>query len=184
MDYLLNNPGRKQINRFNDLKLFDQICKFIKLNPPEGRCIDISVPNPKINYIKNYFGVKIEQFDTTYIDLNFFNKKIGKFDYIFFFETLEDLQNPLNCMIWLKSILNGTIYLSTPRRIKLLWQPNHYNEIPLDRLKGWILKPLNLDIVRMHRLRPTHHWSFYLKGFRPFLRLFLNYSWMYEIKKS
>lgn len=74
--------------------------------------------------------------------------------------------------------------LSAPGRPKILWGEYHFREYTPAELQKWILNPLGLQIVRKKRVRIDHHWSFYFKGIRPFLRLFYGFTWIYEIKKN
>lgn len=176
-------PGKKELNNFKDTKLFEQICGFIR---PSGMCADIGPINEKIKYIAKRFDLEIIQADYGDFDtdsLTYFQLRL--FHTIFCFEIVEHLTNPKFFIEQLIKALDkdGTIYLSMPARPKILWDEHHYNEISPKRFDKWILKPLGLKIIRKQRIRPTHSPLFYLKGFRPFLRLFLNYSWIYEIKK-
>jgi len=102
------------------------------------------------------------------------------------FETLEHVQNPLFLM---RSILDwlepgGSIYLSTPGRPRMFWPKFHYNELSPDYLQKWILNPLQLQIVRKKKatLNDSYPWWWYFTGIRPFLRIWMNYTWLYEIK--
>lgn len=97
----------------------------------------------------------------------------GKFDFFCLFEVLEHLMNPLNflrsCREHLKD--DGRLFLSTPvGKPRFLWSEHHFHEMHLPELLD-LLKVAGFSVKRMesHRIRP---WRFYLKGFRPFLRLF------------
>ena len=177
-----NYPGYKQLNNYQDTKLFIKICKFIG-DELHGNVADIGLTNLKSEFISCWFDKRIDQIEVG--DLNFDYFGGFAYDTIFLFETLEHLTNPAWCLSQIKTSLkeNGRLYLSIPARPRILWDNHHYNEISSYRLKKWLLHPLGFEIIRKRRLRPTHHWSFYLKGLRPFLRIFFNYTIIYEIKK-
>ena len=172
-------PGKHELTNFNDTRLFASICRFI--GSVRDPCCDIGKINKKSIYLRKCLGVDIKQVEAD--DFNF-EKLKGKYNTILCFEVLEHLQNPLWFMNELKNILShdGTIYLSSPGRPKILWTKYHYNELTPSRFNKWILDPLDMKIVRRTKLRPTHSLWFYLSGFRPLLRIFLNYTNLYEIK--
>jgi len=181
-------PGKKQLNNYKDIKLFEQICKFIFKSKRDnfGQCADIGPVNVKSKYVYRWFNIPmVDQYQIDVSDFDFDHIFYAYYDTIFCFEILEHLTNPKFFMEQLSELLlfDGTIFLSTPARPKILWDKHHFNEISSKRLEKWILKPLGLRIIRKQRIRPTHSWLFYLSGFRPFLRLFFNYSIIYEIKK-
>lgn len=100
------------------------------------------------------------------------------------FETIEHVQNPL---LFVKNIIehlhpDGSLFLSTPCRPRFLWTVHHFFEMDGAHLQKWIFNPLGLEIVRKKKVRIPHHWTFYLKGFRPFMRLFFGYTWIYEVR--
>lgn len=170
-----------------DSRLFRQMAEFINpqymLREPM-RIADVGSYNAKSDHMRRTFGVGIVQIENR--DFNFRRPILHmKFDTILCFEVLEHLQNPL---LFLRSLIkelepDGVLYLSTPHRPKLLWTSRHFIEYSPRRLKKWILEPLDLTIVRKKHLHINHHWSFYLKGIRPMLRLFFNWTVIYEIRK-
>jgi SAM-dependent methyltransferase len=161
-------------------KMFTAYCKFIR---PFELCCDIGFTNEKMKFISNYFYLKVDQ-----IDDEDFNKEIffpRKYETIFCFEVLEHLTNPDLLISGIAKALTdtGTLYLSTPARPKCFYPDFHFNEINADRLQKWLLDKNGLQIVRKKRIRLPALWWFYFTGFRPFIRLFINFTWIYEIKK-
>lgn len=161
-----------------DDRLFKQTASFIN---PRGACCDISPKNAKMDFIKRYHGVDVEQIEIS--DLNTY-PVVGRYDTVFCLEVIEHLQNPLFFMRNVQLILNkgGSIYLSCPGRPQFLWTEKHFIEYTPKHLKKWILDPLGLRIIRRKRIRINHPWWWYFRGIRPFFRIFLNYTNIYEIK--
>jgi len=173
-------PGYCKISDKNDIRLFKKIVKFIgKVN---GKCADISEENIKMEYIKNHFNIEVDQIIAG--DLNF-DKLTGQYDTIFCFEILEHLQNPLWFMKQLKSILKprGKIFLSMPGRPSYLWGKYHFHEMMPNHFYKWILAPLGMKYNRKQSFKiVTSALPFYFSGVRPIIRLFYNYSIIYEIQ--
>ena len=173
------SPGYCEILWITDVKYFRQIADFI--GTLSGDCVDIGVKNAKCEYLKDHFKIPIRQYITG--DLNF-DYMAGVYDNIFLFETLEHLQNPLFCMGQLKNCLkeNGSIWVIMSAKPRFMWYKQHYFEIPPTRLQEWILAPLGLKTVRKQKLYPSHSMGYYLTGFKSFMRLFFNATWIYEIR--
>lgn len=178
-----SNPGicsNEAITIF-DKKVFKGTLKFVKLN---GKIADMGCMNIKSSFLAGSFRKHIEQID---FDFNFDPLPQGymqAFDTILCLEVLEHLQNPLFFMKTMKQMLkkDGVIYLSTPARPRFLWTEHHFFEMNKKHLIKWIFNPLGLRIIRSKRIRIGHPWWFYLTGFRPFFRIFFNYTFIYEIK--
>jgi len=168
-----------------DKRLFRQMAEFVVLSDNETPIGDVGTPNAKSRYMSEFLDKNITQIESD--DFNFDQIAIPpwKFNTILCFEVIEHLQNPLFFIKQLKDMLwsGGTIYLSTPCRPQFLWTEHHFIEYSPARLKKWILEPLGLQIVRKKYLHINHHWSFYIKGFRPIFRLFLGWTVIYELKK-
>lgn len=163
--------------------LFKKHAEFIR---PMGECADIGCSNAKMEYIKSKFNIDVTQVNTKDFNYDYIGVAYkNKFDTIFCFEVLEHLQNPLFFMGQLKEMLKpgGIIYLSTPGRPKILWTEHHFMEYKPNHLKKWILDPLELMVVRRKKIRTPHTVWFHLSGLRPFLRIFLNFTNIYEIIK-
>jgi len=175
----IKKPGHCEISTKNDIRLFKKIIKFVESS---GKCAEIGKENIKMNYIKNYLGIKITQVDAQ--DFNF-NILKGSYDTIFCFEILEHLQNPLWFMAQLKSILKhrGIIYLSMPCRPKLFWSKYHFFEMHPKHFQKWILNPLDLKIIKKKKIFFSFDGiGWHLIGIRPLLRLFYNYTIIYKIQ--
>lgn len=170
-------PGKHAPSKVFEKKLYDNILDF--MGPVRGRCADIGERNVKMEYIKSVLGVSVDQ-----ITAHDFNDCVfsGDYDYVFCFEVIEHLQDPLRFMSEVMK-LGDVIYLTTPNRPRFLWSPHHYNELSPTRIHKWIFEPLGLSVIRRKRLYVPHKWWFYFTGVRPFLRLFLNTKWIYELKK-
>lgn len=100
------------------------------------------------------------------------------------FEVLEHLQNPLWFIRQLRLMLKpgGVIYLSAPGRQIPFWGEYHFLEYTPEHLQKWLLNPEGLEIVRFKKVRIPHPLRFYFSGIRPFLRLFVGYTNLYEIR--
>ena len=164
-----------------DIRLAKNILGFVVLN---GRVADVGERNLKSTYLSTKTGRKIEQLSSK--DFNFYVPLKNKYDTILCFEIIEHLQNPLFFLSKLVSILNdgGTIYLSTPHRPRFLWTEHHFFEFSPKRLTKWLFTPAGLRVARKKHIRINHDPLFYFKGIRPLFRLFLNYTVIYELKKS
>jgi len=169
-----------------DEKFFRQYVAFIG-HGLRGTMADIGKPNAKMEYLSKSFLSYINQIDEG--DFNFdqicdIKGNDIKFDIVFCFEILEHLQNPLWFATQLKRTMAecGTLFLSLPGRPKLLWTEHHFREYTPKELNKWILEPLGLVIIRKKKLRITRPFWFYLTGIRPFLRIFFDFTWIYEIK--
>ncbi len=104
-------------------------------------------------------------------------------DIILSCEILEHLMNPLYHLIEVKKILkpNGTLYLTTPKKkFEFLWTRWHWHEMSLERLT-FLFDKAGFKIVK-RRKALTRSWWFYLTGFRPFLRLFVDWMYYFELK--
>jgi len=182
----MEKPGYcgKEIMTFEG-KLFYSVARFI--NTLHGRVADIGCFNAKSAYLKVFLNHAIEQVDRN--DFNFWDvpwdyKNI--FDVILCLEILEHLQNPLHFMRNVKAMLKegGYIYLSLPARPRFLWTEHHFFEMDKKHLEKWIFKPLGLEIIKHKRIRINRPWYFCISGFRPFFRIFFNYTYIYKIKMS
>jgi SAM-dependent methyltransferase len=169
-----------------DERLFKQIASFIGYGL-RGTMADIGESNAKMEYLKDKLCWEVEQINEG--DFNFdqicdIKGNDNIFDIIFCFEILEHLQNPLWFATQLKRsvVKDGTLFLSLPGRPKLLWTEHHFREYTPKELKKWILEPLGLKIIRKKKLRITRPFWFYFTGIRPFLRIFFDFTVIYEIK--
>jgi hypothetical protein len=190
-----SNP--KYLKRFVD----KNIIPFLNIKNGD-RCLDLGEKNPRMEYIKEVlkelqFEIEVSQID--YPDFNFANfQVIDKADVVFALEVIEHLQNPLLFMRELKKLTDGSIYVLFPCNPRWLWHEKHFNEMSRKHFEKWILKPLDLKIVRYKKIIFVFSWRKYLIGFRPLLRLltgkttihnqlrsFFYVQWgIYEIRKN
>lgn len=153
-------------------RLAQKLVKFINV-PKDSECADISIPNPKMEFVKTLTGISVDQI---YVEDFNFDKLWSeqKYDVIFCLEVLEHVQNPLFLMQQIKNLLKsgGTIYLSMPSNPVFLRYDYHFYEMKRDFFEKWILKPLNLKIVRHKKFNFVNDYKTMLIGFRPLLRIF------------
>jgi len=146
-------------------------------------CLDMGETNPRMEYLKKTLKLKvfnIESDDFNYDGLYGHQKA----DAVFAFEVIEHLQNPLWFMRELKELTNGSIYVIIPCNPRWLWHEKHFFEMDRKHFEKWILKPLDLKIVRYKRIFFTPSWKKYLIGFRPFLRLLTGKTSMKDMLRS
>lgn len=158
---------------------------FNRINEP---AFDIGETNPKIEHVRMETGANIESLNGNGRDFNrdeFFVPRRAKT--IFCFSILEHLTNP---QFFLEQITKNMqpetiLYLSTPGRWGMLQNKDcHFHEIKPAKIKRWIFEPLGLDVLRMARIKVHHPWYFYFLGVRPILRLFFDFTNIYELIKK
>lgn len=134
-------------------------------------CYDIGEYNPRIEYLAQRMDLKINTIDAD--DFNWCKLKERQCDRIFAFEIVEHLQNPLFFMNELKKAISkyGSIYVIIPCNPRWLWHEMHFFEMNKKHFEKWILKPLELRIVRYKKIIFVTSWRVYLIGFRPLIRL-------------
>ena len=153
------------------------------LNKPHNRLkngLDIGDKSPLTEAMEDYFSI---QFSNTNVDLDI-EPLNGKYDIITSFEVIEHLYNPLFNLLEIHKVLNenGIFYLSTPLfKPSFLWSPNHFHEMQ----KASIINLFNRAGFRIEREDKfkIHPISFYLKGFRPLMRLFFERVQIFELRK-
>lgn len=101
-----------------------------------------------------------------------------------FFEVIEHLFNPVHCLLNIRKVMsdNGRMYLSTPRRP--FWmrnRKNHFHEFQDNSLEN-LLKRVGFEVVKKKKLRNRPFLQCF-KGFRSFLRIFVDKSVLMECKK-
>ncbi len=149
---------------------------------------DIGADNPKIQFIREMLGREIHSLDFGQDDFNRVRIQVpADAKTIFCLSILEHLTNPA---FFLENITRNmgqytTLYLSTPARMGILQNKDcHFHEIEQGKLIRWLLEPAGLTVIRKSKIRVFHPWYFYLMGFRAFLRLFFDYTNIYEIRKK
>lgn len=168
-----------------DKKMTNSFADFI--NCLIGKTADVGCNNAKRGYLSSIFNYNIHELNCE--DFNFPEFK-GKYTTILCFEVLEHLQNPLLFMKKLSECLDhdGTIYLSMPGRIRFMWSKHHFFEMDKQHFNKWILKPLDLRILRSKKVRIKSKITIKsFIGIRPIIRLMLlifNHTTIYQIKKT
>jgi len=188
-------PNKKYLKKFCNL----HIIPFMRQGGIKkgDLCVDIGEHNPRIEYIKDVMGIKIKTIDKE--DFNWDELGVSNLDIILALELFEHVQNPLFFMNELKKAVSqdGSIYVLLPCNPKWLWHERHFFEMDRKHFEKWILKPLNLKMVRYKKIWHVPTWWVYLVGFRPlwkilrgktspkaFIRLlFYVQWWICEIKR-
>lgn len=155
-----------------------------------GRALDVGVVNPFTPLLQEaYPNLEIVN---TGPDLDFdtqpFPYEDGSFDYVFSFEVLEHLMNPLWNLLECRRVLKpeGLIFLTTPKGIfppTIMWPDTHFHEI--DRKRFYTLTQragLEVQKLDVFNKGPLYWWRMGI--FRPTLRVFLG-GWFYtELRKA
>ena len=151
--------------------------------------LDIGRRSPLTEAMENNFNLTIYNTEGD-LDEDFLIPGVSdwKWDYIMYSHTIEHQFNPLHTLLELKKEIlrtthgfSTTMFIILPNKPKFLWWEGHFHEIDPYRM-GLLLKRAGLRIISYERHRAWRHWTFYLKGIRPFLRLFLEYNDYYEIR--
>jgi SAM-dependent methyltransferase len=172
----------------------DRICKS-SLNFMKGslnkdlsnlKFADVGAKNKKSDFISANLNIVITQLIAE--DFNFDDlvpdNGVEKFDVITCFEVIEHLQNPLFLMKQMTEKLKagGIIFLSTPSRPRMFWPDYHFNEMNDKQLDKWIFSQAGMKIVKKDRLKIHLPMITYFTGIRPFMRLFINNTNIYELR--
>lgn len=147
-----------------------------------GTILDLGRESPLTLRIKKEF---LFPCDNTEGDLDVISMPhLRKYDYILYSHTIEHQFNPLHTLLELRLVMTGdtSLFIILPNKPKFLWWKGHYHEIDHYRMK-MLLKRAGMYIVGYEKHRLRRNWGFYLKGIRPFLRLFLEWIDYYEVKK-
>lgn len=148
-----------------------------------GEGLDIGEDNPLSQMIRDKYHIPV---DNTSVDLN--EEPFpweGRYDYIFDFEVLEHLFNPLFHLRQLHKALKpgGRVFLSTPRgKPYFLWHYQHFHEIHPKQFY-FLLDYAGFEVVRSE-VRRTHDLGFYLTGLRPLLRYYFDRIYLVELRKK
>lgn len=143
--------------------------------------LDVGRVSPLTLEVKEKFELQIVNThgDLDNIDLSY----NSPFDYILYSHTIEHQFNPLHTLIELKKVMHSQtkMFIILPSKPKFLWWEGHFHEIDHYRMT-LLLKRAGLTVISYERHRVFRHWTFYLTGLRPMLRLFLEYNDYYEVK--
>lgn len=167
---------------FYNKRMFAKYCKFIN-HKVYIDCCDIGTKNNKMEFIKKWYPyMQVDQIVSDDFNTEIEFKK--QYSTIFCLEVIEHLTNPELLIKEMSGALSfhGNIYISIPDRPKFLYPIFHYNEMSGKILQNWLLDKYGLRIIRSKKIRIPVKWWKYFTGIRPFMRLFFNYTWVYEIK--
>jgi SAM-dependent methyltransferase len=164
----------------------DRSVEYIRQNLPHINSLDIldiGQRSPLTDAIEVALKVKI---DNTTGDLDFsFTAPKKQYDVVVYSHTIEHQFNPLYTLVEILKLLkdDGVLFIMLPERGKLLWDKGHYHEIDNYRFKE-LVERAGFKIIKKDKQRPWRTPFFYLTGFRPFLRLFLEFNANYLLKKA
>jgi len=181
-------PGKNLPSEIKpDIKQYKALIKFI--GTIYGPIADIGSVSLKTAYISENYHADISQINQ--FDFNFPVPYVGeRFSTVLCFEVIEHIQNPLQFMQFVKSLIDpvtGTIYLSTPGRMPFMWSSRHFFEMTPSHFKKWICNPLDLVIVEHRRIPVKPDFNLGDIGIRPLLRMpfkLFNYTNAYKIKSK
>lgn len=151
---------------------------FLEL-PLKGPILDLGVDNALKGFISRELDVEIVSCEDVDFD---YDPIPGIWGTILCFEVLEHLFNPLFCLENMKRSLldEGSIYISTPGQMKLLWDYRHYHEIDDKRLR-WLFDRAKLSVVKKGKASMRGAWWQHICGVRPILRTF-QYTRLFQLK--
>ena len=150
-----------------------------------GRILDIGENNPFTELLRKELRLEI---DNTNVDLDVESfagtENMCIYDNILCLDVLEHLFNPLFVMLQFHDVLkdDGKVYVSVPRRPKILWTSVHFHEFDTYRF-NLLLNRAGFKTRSKMRYSFRRPWFQYLLGARPFLRLFFEHGWLYELTK-
>ena len=107
------------------------------------------------------------------------------YDYVFAFEILEHIMNPLGFLEFVRHSLKdqGRVFLSTPFiRPRFLWSKYHITEYYPDKVEELAAKA-GLTVVRYKRVN-VYPFKSGLLGIRPLFRLWFERIMLFEMVKT
>ena len=169
-------------NKFQTSSRHNWLVKFFH-NKLVSKIIDIGCKNPLGDRLINKYDVVIDNTDNVDLDIFFFDYP-EKYDTVLCLDVLEHLFNPLHCLLEIRKIMKSSarLYVGLPRRGKLLWTDGHFHEIDDYRFQ-LLAKRADFKIIKTHKYKIWRNLFFYLKGIRPFLRLFFEFGVIYVLEK-
>jgi len=176
-----NNPFEKTTQTLNHIRYV--VKYFSDKIQPHYKILDIGQRSPLTNALERKFKVKI---DNTSGDLDTrFTIQSKYYNIVIYSHTIEHQFNPLNTLLRIREVMNETtlLYIFTPDRGKLLWCKGHYHEIDSYRMR-LLLQRAGYEILSKKKYKIWRHWTSYLKGFRPLLRLFREYTVIYKVRAT
>lgn len=140
----------------------------------KARILDMGEYNPFSEWLKREFGILVTNtppdldFDYVYREHPSAN---GPFDFVFAFEIIEHLMNPLAFMEYIHANLKngGRVFLSTPfARPRFLWSRYHVTEYFPDKIEFMVNKAG--FTVKRYRRKKVYTYRSMFKGIRPIFR--------------
>ena len=139
----------------------------------KAKILDTGEFNPLSQWLKDKYNIHVNNTDP---DLDFdyaYNEKniTEKYDFIFAFEILEHLMNPLVFVEFLNRSLkdDGRIFMSTPfSRPRFLWSKYHFTEYFPDKIEI-LANKAGLQVKR-YAVKKVYAYRSALMGIRPIFR--------------
>jgi SAM-dependent methyltransferase len=150
--------------------------------------LDSGEYNPLSKWLNDKYGITVcntpPELDFDYAFRE--NENLGQFDFIFAFEILEHLMNPLVFLQFLHHHLkdDGTIFLSTPfSRPRFLWSKYHFTEYFPDKIEA-LANKAGFRVQR-YKVKKVYAYRSALFGIRPIFRaLWFERIMFFEMEKS
>jgi len=159
-----------------------QVIDYLKDKIQLGNILDVGRVSPLTEAISENFHYSHIYNTAGDLDTDFtFPVKI--YDTIIYSHTIEHQFNPLYTLLRLKEVADAytRIFIILPSRTKLLWDKGHFHEIDHYRMK-LLIERAGMRIVTYERRKAWRKWYTYFYGFRPLMRLFLEYNAYYMIQ--
>ena len=172
-----SNP--KYLKKFVDRK----IIPFLDIKDG-AHCFDMGEKNPRMEYMRKRLDLDVLQVYGEDFNFSRLDWVIHDANVVFAFEVIEHLQNPLWFMRELKKLTDGSIYVIIPCNPWWLWHEKHFFEMDRKHFEKWILKPLDLKIVRYKKIIFIAAWRKYLIGFRPLARVLTGKTTIHDMLRS
>lgn len=139
-----------------------------------AKILDTGEYNPMSKWLKDNYNITVENTQSD-LDFDYSDRlgEIGTFDYIFAFEIIEHLMNPLLFLEFLWKCLseNGKLFLSTPfSRPRILWSKYHLTEYYPDKIET-IANKAGFFVAR-YKVKKIYDYRYAFTGIRPILRAF------------
>lgn len=170
------DDGEKRRNQIR----WDKTLLFLR--PAVGRThrgLDIGDRSTITPELEKYFGFK---FDNTSIDLDYAWIP-NKYNVITCFEVLEHLFNPLNCLTEINHALlpGASLYISTPKHKPYFLWGDHFHEMHEKQILA-LFNRAGFEIIRRETIFTVPLRSL-LTGIRPWIRLFYDRVWLFELRR-
>ncbi len=173
------------------LRRYEKTFQFVTESIPietlrRSAILDSGEPNALTKWLERNYQITVTNTRSD-LDFDYCYRQNGeqKFDYVFAFEILEHLMNPLAFLEFVAASVKpeGKVFLSTPFiRPRFLWSKYHITEYFPDKVEEMVEKA-GLSILRYRRARVYSLKSGFL-GIRPVFRLWYERIMFFEMVKS